>query len=73
MKSKYKIQYFNAQHQLVESDWTDIDVPIKEEVITSVWFQEELIQEQYKEFMKQFDITECAETPRQVWNRLKRK
>jgi hypothetical protein len=56
MTAQYKIQYFNKQHQLVESDWTNIDVPIIEPCcITGIWFKEQITQEQYKEFMKQFE------------------
>jgi hypothetical protein len=56
MNERYKIQYFNKQHQLVESDWRPIDEKISEPLITSIWFNKELTKEQYSEFMKQIEV-----------------
>jgi hypothetical protein len=53
MIGRYKIQYFKNR-QLVESDWIDINVPITEEKIVSVWLQEEISKEDCDKFMKQF-------------------
>ena len=52
MIGRYKIQYFKNR-QLVESDWIDVNIPITESIIVSVWFQEELSKEDYKKFMEQ--------------------
>lgn len=54
---RYKIQYFENGY-LMESDWTDINVPIKPPMIQSAWFQETLTQAELQEFSKQFNVAE---------------
>jgi hypothetical protein len=50
---KYRVQYFNDQHELCWSGWRDINESIKEKAITSLEFDQEISWERSNEIMRE--------------------